>query len=269
MAVENDRLLKESAERERMEQELDVARRIQTSFLPERCPNIPGWDLAAVWRSARQVGGDFYDFFPLAPRAGDAKSQATRSGVVIADVAGKGVPAALFMALSRTLVRTGAIPGRAPRLAISRTNDLILADARSDLFVTLFYGILQPDSSRFEYVNAGHMPPLLVQGADGTVEELRTGGMALGVLPNLEFEQRTVRLLPEDVLVLYTDGVTDAQDVSQNMFGKERLIELVQQHRHLPAKELAQKIDEAVASFVGDALQFDDFTLVVARRIAQ
>jgi serine phosphatase RsbU (regulator of sigma subunit)/putative methionine-R-sulfoxide reductase with GAF domain len=266
IAIENDRLLQESAEQERLKQELDVARRIQVSFLPECCPVVPGWELAAVWRSAREVGGDFYDFIPLPVEPGSASAGPGRTGVVIADVADKGVPAALFMALSRTLVRTMAIDGRSPAVSIARANDLILADARSDLFVTLFYAILHPNSGEVEYVNAGHMPPLLVRAADGSAEELRTHGMALGILPDIKFEDRSVRLNPGDTFVFYTDGVVEASDSELQMFGREQLRAVVSAHRGESAVELVQTIDETIAAFVGDTPQFDDFTLVVARR---
>jgi serine phosphatase RsbU (regulator of sigma subunit)/putative methionine-R-sulfoxide reductase with GAF domain len=262
IAVENDRLLREAAEQERMKQELDVARRIQASFLPDCCPVVPGWELAVIWRSAREVGGDFYDFIPLPPLAG----KEDRTGVVIADVADKGVPAALYMALSRTLVRTMAIDGRPPSVAVARANDLILSDARSDLFVTLFYAILEPDSGTVAFVNAGHMPALLVRVADGSVEELLTHGMALGVVADLEFEEARAHLVPGDMIILYTDGVVEALDASQQMFGKERLIEVLRTHRAQSAGQLAETINDTIASFVGDVPQFDDFTLVVVKR---
>jgi sigma-B regulation protein RsbU (phosphoserine phosphatase) len=156
--------------------------------------------------------------------------------------------------------------GRSPELAINRANDLILADARSGLFVTLFYAILRPNSGRVAYVNGGHMPPLVVRGTDGTVEELRAHGMALGVLPDVGLEGQTLLLAPNDILVMYTDGVIEAQDQRQQMFGKDRLIETVRSLRAKSAGELAQAIDHAVADFVGDAPQFDDFTLLVAKR---
>jgi len=264
IAVENDRLLREAAEQERMKQELDVARRIQTSFLPEQCPQVPGWELAVLWRSARQVGGDFYDFFPLPP----AREMTTgnRVGLVVADVADKGVPAALFMALSRTLVRTVAMDGRPPAAAIARANDLILADARAGLFVTLCYAVLHPDSGEVVYVNAGHMPPLLVRAADGTGETLAGTGMALGVMPHIEFEEQRVHLEPDDLLLFYTDGVLETLNAQQRMFGRERLLQVVSSHRHLPVMELTRVVDEALTAFSGDLPQFDDLTLVVARR---
>ncbi|MEJ2209337.1 MAG: GAF domain-containing protein [Anaerolineae bacterium] len=286
MAVENARLLREAAEQERMRQELQVARQIQVSFLPECCPDLPGWQLAAIWRSARQVGGDFYDFIPIydgsAPDAGAGGSMngALGSpgngavggpmigplGLVIADVADKGVPAALFMALSRTLMRTVAIDGRSPAAAVARTNELILSDARTDLFVTLFYALLEPGSGKLTFVNAGHMPPVLVRAADGSTQELHTPGMALGVLEQAEFQEDVVYIEPGDALVLYTDGITEAANADRDLFGRQRLAEVVSAHRHGSAQELARAIDDAVAEFVGDAPQSDDFTLLVARR---
>jgi serine phosphatase RsbU (regulator of sigma subunit)/putative methionine-R-sulfoxide reductase with GAF domain len=266
IAVENDRLLREAAEQERIKQELEVAQRIQTSFLPERCPYLPGWDLAVIWRPARQVGGDFYDFIPLPSDMIQSGHTQGCMGLVIADVADKGVPAALFMALSRTLVRTMAIGGSPPATAVARANDLILSDARSDLFVTLFYVILPPESGRIAFVNAGHMPPLLVRAADGTAEELRKHGMALGVLSGLQFEEQAADLAPGDTLILYTDGVVEACDAEQHMFGRGRLLEMACAHRTESAEELAGTINDAVAAFVGGTPQFDDFTLVVAKR---
>lgn len=266
LAVENDLLLQEAAEQERMKKELEVAQRIQTSFLPECCPTIPGWELATVWRPAREVGGDFYDFFPLPPGNGQGRDEAGRTGLVIADVADKGVPAALFMALSRTLVRTMAMDGRSPAVVIAQANDLILADARSELFVTLLYAILEPSSCHICYVNAGHMPPLVVRAEEGITEELTPHGMAMGVLAGIDYEQHTLHVHPGDTLILYSDGVIEASDKEKRMFGRDRLVELVTAHRTQPPQELAQIIDESIAAFVGDADQFDDLTLVVARR---
>jgi sigma-B regulation protein RsbU (phosphoserine phosphatase) len=190
-------------------------------------------------------------------------------GLVVADVADKGVPAALFMALSRTLVRTMAIDGRSAAAAISRANDLILADARAGLFVTLFYVIIQPESGEITYVNAGHMPPLIIRAADGTVEELRVPGIALGILTSEEFpdwREWKAWLDPGDVLILYTDGVTDASDPEGHRFGQERLRQVVSANGHLSAEELAATIRQSTESFSGGAAQFDDFTLVVAKR---
>jgi phosphoserine phosphatase RsbU/P len=281
IAVENDRLLKETAEQERLKQELEVARRIQASFLPPCCPEFPGWEVAALWRSARQVGGDFYDFIPLPPivAVNDAPEGMAspgsapggdRLGLVVADVADKGVPAALFMALSRTLLRTVAIDGRSPSRAVARANDLILADARAGLFVTAIYAILEPSPGRapgqVTFVNAGHMPPLVVRATDGAATLPKAHGMALGILPGGEIPEETISLDPGDLLILYTDGVMEATDNKLEMFGRERLIELVQRHRDQNASQLVETINDAISAFSGDASQFDDLTLLVAKR---
>ncbi|MGD8464084.1 MAG: SpoIIE family protein phosphatase, partial [Anaerolineae bacterium] len=270
IAIENDRLMREAAEQERLQQELAVGQRIQASFLPEQSPSIPGWSTAVIWRSARQVGGDFYDFIPLPANSASQPAETAvdqgRVGIVIADVADKGVPAALFMALSRTLLRTVAMDGRQPAAAVGRTNDLIVADARSDLFVTMFYAILQPNLGEVVYTNAGHTPPLLVRAAGTVTEELQTEGMAMGVLSQIEFEEKSALLVPGDLLVLYTDGVTEASNPEGEMFGQARLLETVQENCDRPVDELCRAIDAAVNQFVGSAPQFDDFTLMIVKR---
>lgn len=266
IAIENDRLLQAKADQERIKQELDVARRIQASLLPEGGPDIPGWDVAAIWRSARQVSGDFYDFVPLPSGEAGARAQ---TGVVIGDVADKGVPAALFVSLARTLMRTVAREGHSPGEAVSHVNDLILADARGGLFVTLIYAVLQSDSDSVSYVNAGHLPPLLVRAGSREVEELWTHDPALAILPEIEYEQQAIVMEPGDALVLYTDGVSEASDAEQQMFGRERLRQVIARHRALSAGELAEAILAAVDAFAGDAPQFDDLTLVVAKRRAE
>jgi len=256
IAVESDRLTREAAEQERLAHELEVAQEIQTSFLPESCPALPGWEIAAHWRSARRVGGDFYDFLRL-PNG--------HLGLVIADVADKGIPAALFMALSRTLVRVAALTGRGPAKALERANQLILSDARSDLFVTIFYAAIDTTTGQMLYTNAGHNPPLLVR-ANRQVETLRCPGIALGVLEEIQLQERETFLAPGDMLVLYTDGVTEAINADEDEFGVERLIEIVTARRREPASEILAHVDQAVTTFVAGQPQFDDVTLVIARR---
>lgn len=260
IAIENTRLVAELATRQRLEQELKVARDIQTSFLPSSCPEAPGWQLAAFWRAARQVGGDFYDFLPL-PR--------DHQGLVVADVADKGVPAALFMAVTRTLTRSVAIGGhRTPAEALKRVNELILADARSDLFVTMFLADLSP-VGRVVYANAGHNPPLVVRAATGEVEYLKEHGMALGVLPEVLMRDQQIRLENGDVLVLYTDGVTDALNARGDEFGLERLEQVIVNRRRQTADSIVAAIQNAVSQFVGNEPPFDDLTLIVAKRAVE
>ena len=259
IALEGERLTREAAEQERLAHELEVAQEIQASFLPESYPALPGWEIAAHWRSARSVGGDFYDFLRL-PNG--------NLGLVIADVADKGIPAALFMALSRTLVRVSALTDRGPAQALERTNELILSDVHSDLFVTVFYVIIDPSTGQVRYSSAGHNPPLLVR-ADGQVETLHCRGIALGVLDEIHLREKETHLDPGDVLVLYTDGVTEAINAAEEEFDVERLTSVATASRHEPASEILVNVDRAVTAFVDGQPQFDDLTMVVAKRLNQ
>jgi sigma-B regulation protein RsbU (phosphoserine phosphatase) len=219
---------------------------------------VPGYQLAAAWRSARRVGGDFYDFMLLANG---------NVGIAIADVADKGVPAALFMALSRTLMRATSMSGRTPSDALRRTNTLIISDARSDLFVTVFYGLLHPRSGSFTYANAGHNPPLWLNVQSGTMQRLQQHGMALGVIPDVPLSEHGIQIGPGDVLALYTDGVTEALNVAGEEFGVEQLEQVMKAHAAGSAEEIVAAIEAAVDEFVGNEPPFDDFTLVVLKRV--
>ena len=253
-AIAIGQLVNQIKARERVDQELKVAREIQTSFLPEVCCEIPGFEVAAYWQAAREVGGDFYDFIPLPDG---------RQGLVIADVSDKGVPAALFMALCRALVRASAVGSPTADEALQRANELILADASSGMFVTLFYAILDPASRKLTYVNAGHNPPILSRR--DRMSLLRAKGIALGIIEDIELERREVELAEGDVVVFYTDGVTEAINERTEEFGQGRLVEVVVENRGLTAQGLIDKINAAVAAFIGGEPQFDDFTLVVLK----
>ncbi len=253
-------LQRTTAERERYLKELEIAHQIQRSFLPQSCPEIEGYQLAAFTLSARHVGGDFYDFIPL---------EGERWGLVVADVSDKGVPAALFMALSRSLVRAYSLEYQSVPQALESFNSFVEADNPSAMFVTLFYATLHPQSGRLTYINAGHNPPVILRGRDNKVVMLEAKGMALGVMPRVRLEEHPVDLKPGDVLVLYTDGFTEALNRQEEMFGLERMIEEIQRHRHEPARQLMQSLLDAVNRFVGDAPQADDLTLLVIRRSSQ
>jgi sigma-B regulation protein RsbU (phosphoserine phosphatase) len=260
MAMENARLTREVAQQERLERELEVGRDIQASLLPQKFPQAEGWEVAASWRAARQVGGDFYDFFELQPA-----EAGPRWGVVIADVADKGVPAALFMALSRTLLRSVAIGRVAPADTLRRVNELILSDARSEQFVTVFYGVLEPSTGRFCYAIAGHNPPVWAR-AGGTAAILPGRGIALGVIDQVEYQEHEARLDPGDSLVLYTDGLTEAINTQLEEFGLPRVLEVVRANYRQTAPRLLQALSEAVEAHVNGAEVFDDMTLVVLKR---
>jgi hypothetical protein len=242
----------------RVEQELALAGQIQASFLPDELPEIPGWHVAAALEPARQTAGDFYDVVPL-PNG--------RFGIVVADVADKGMGAALYMALARTLLRTYALEYHTrPDFVMKVTNRRALMDTDVTMFVTVFYGILDPRDGELTYCNAGHNPPCILRLEDGQIETLSKTGMALGAMPGISWEQRAVQLARGDILVLYTDGVTDAQNEGGSFFGQERLLEVVRAYAGRPAQEVQDGLLRAVQQFTGEASQFDDITLMVIVR---
>ncbi|MDX1414032.1 MAG: SpoIIE family protein phosphatase [Candidatus Promineifilaceae bacterium] len=254
-AVVNNQLYRESAERLRMQQELDVARDIQASFLPDGSPDIPGSDVASLWLAARQVSGDFYDFLPRADGTW---------GIVIADVADKGVPAALFMALSRTILRTVGFNRKDPADVLMRVNEIISIDAQSDLFVTIFYAVWNPKTKEILYANGGHNPPLLLD-RKGDLRLLKAPGIALGVLPTIELKSHSAHLRSGDMLILYTDGVTEAVNEDFDEFGMERLYLAARAARSQSAHSIVETISENIYDHAGGTPQFDDVTLVVMK----
>jgi serine phosphatase RsbU (regulator of sigma subunit)/putative methionine-R-sulfoxide reductase with GAF domain len=262
-ALESLLLAREAEAAARLEQELRVAREIQTALLPSRPPDLPGWQIAAAWRSARLVGGDFYDFWPL--RAGDSAAL----GFVIADVSDKGVAAALFMALARSLVRAAALDGSPPAAAMERANRWITRDSESGMFVTLFYAVLDPESGRLRFTSAGHNPPLHFRAAGGDFAELRAPGIALGVLEEIKLREAEVALALGDVLVCYTDGVTEAVDEALEEFGVERLRSVIAAHHREPAGTIVAAITDAVEAHGRGQPPFDDVTLVVLKRVEE
>lgn len=263
IAIEKARLHKEELQRQRLEQDLVVARQIQLSLLPKSDPVIPGWQVASIYRAARQVGGDFYDFFELK----EDKNRG-RIGLVIADVTDKGVPAALFMAMCRTMIRTTAFSGRSPADALTRANELILQDSQSDLFLSVFYAILDPATGWLQFANAGHSRPLWYCAATGCLEELDTDGIVLGVLEDIELEQREIEVAPGDILIFFTDGVTEAMAADYEEYGLERLYQAVQRDPLADANQILRNIVDDVNSFTANMPQSDDFTLFVVKRDA-
>jgi serine phosphatase RsbU (regulator of sigma subunit)/putative methionine-R-sulfoxide reductase with GAF domain len=257
LAVQNDRLQQEMAERERLERELQLAHDIQQTFMPSHLPELHGWELAFTWHAARQVAGDFYDFFELPDR---------RLGLVIADVADKGMPAALFMALTRTLMRAAALEEPSPAAALARVNDLLVPDAQHGMFVTAVYAVLSLEMGKLAYANAGHNLPLLLRSRTGELERLGKGGMALGVLEGLRLDERIVSLEPGDCLIFYTDGITEAFSPEEDMYGEARLQATVRSASGSSAQAMLETIGDSVTAFAGDAAPSDDRTLMVLRR---
>lgn len=257
VTIEGARLSAEAEGKKRYEYELGLARQIQESFLPDACPRLPDYEICTTWQTAREVGGDFYDFIPLSGE---------RLGTVIADVSDKGIAAALFMALARTIIRTMAIGKPTPHEALERANEVILADAHTDMFVTVFFAVLDPPSGRVVYANAGHNPPLRYCAATREVMEIKGHGTALGVIPDLALHDYAVDLEPGDILLLYTDGITEAFNSREEEFGDERLASLLATSGHLSASEVVDEITHAVSQFTGEHAQLDDLTLVAFKR---
>ena len=272
------------------EGELEIGRRIQAGFLPERLIQLPGWDIAARFQAAREVAGDFYDVFTLAG--------GKRIGLVVADVCGKGVGAALFMALFRSLIRAFAdqhyslgwmdvlsddvsgrqsapSPGRrrallstgttALKSAIDLTNKYIARNhGRTSIFATMFFGVLDPITGSLMYINAGHEPPLVIDRT-GVKARLDPTGPAVGLFEGMDFGIGQVELAPDDILCAFTDGVTDARSPHGEFFGEERLLSLVKEPTD-SAAALLDRIQSQVESHIAHADQFDDITMLAVRR---
>lgn len=246
------------AEYEQMSQELAIARKVQTTFLPANVPDLPGWQIAVTLEPAREMSGDFYDFIEL-PNG--------RIGLVIADVADKGMGSALYMALSRTLIRTFAADfSAAPEQVLQAANQRVFVDTSSDLFVTVFYAILDPATGIFTYCNAGHNPPFLYAANGQEVKQLTRTAIPVGILEETVWEQGCVEMQPGDLLLMYTDGVTEAEDEFDDFFGEARLQAITTANLGRSVDIIEGKIVTAVLDFVGDAPQFDDITLMILAR---
>jgi sigma-B regulation protein RsbU (phosphoserine phosphatase) len=242
----------------RTEYEMETARGIQQSFLPESPPQIEGFELSALNLPARQVGGDFYDFVPISEG---------KWGIIIADVSGKGVPAALFMALSRTLVRVNVADNPTASQAMQKANHMISQETKMGMFVTLFYAVLTPEKKLLHYINAGHNPPFVVKEDSGDVILLRASGIAMGVIDDVLLEEKVIELGSNDIVVFYTDGITEAINRKSEQFGEKRLIETINRYAALPPKDLISRVKDEVFAFAQDQPQFDDFTLVILKAI--
>jgi sigma-B regulation protein RsbU (phosphoserine phosphatase) len=253
VAIENARLHEREIEQARLERELELAHQIQTSLMPHDAPPFPGFEIAGFWRVAREVGGDFYDFVPL-PGGG--------MGIVIGDVTGKGVPAALFMALARTTVRS-SLAGSASAIAgIQQANRLLCADASTGMFVTLYYVGLEPCSRILTCVNAGHNEPLHLRISDRTALALPRGGLPLGIEETAAFSELRLELSPKDVFLMYTDGVVDAQSERGEFYGIPRLVDVIIKNGDLPAVQMVEAIGDDIGSFATGRALFDDLTMV-------
>ena len=244
--------------RQSIEQELRVARSIQQASLPKEVPALEGWQITPYYQPAREVGGDFYDFFEL---------EDGRLGVVEGDATGKGMPAALVASAICSMLRAvaQALGSSSPGEVLSRVNETLLARIPANMFVTCFYAILEPESGRFLYANAGHDPPYLRR--DGEAEDLRARGMPLGLMPGMGYEEKETILEAGEVALFYSDGLVEAHDPKGEMFGFPRLRALVAEHGE--GKPLVDFLMDELRSFTGDGWeQEDDITLLTLKRSA-
>ena len=261
IAIDNARLYQLAIEKGRMERELQMARKVQTSLLPGETPKLPGWEFAAFWKPAREVGGDYYDFI---------QCKRGQMGVVIADVTDKGMPAALFMASTRSIFRASVYNAFTPAEGITQANRLVVDQSTDALFVTLFFARIAPDTGEVTYVNAGHNPPLLYSGSQSkqsALQKLERTGIPIGVCKDSIYEQRILYLNPGDFIVLYTDGVPDAINVKEEPFGTDRLEEVVLANPNASGNDIIHAIDNAINQHTGSQATFDDITIVVIKRL--
>jgi serine phosphatase RsbU (regulator of sigma subunit) len=257
IALERARLFDVTqAQRLRLERELKLAREVQDSLLPDALPSIPGFNLAADWRSALEMAGDFYDIFAL-PNG--------RWGIVVADVSDKGVAAAMYMAMTRSLIRMSAPNYSSPAAALNDVNQQLLAHSSSDMFVTVFYGVLDPESEELTYANAGHNPPL-VRRSSGAIERLTRTGMTLSLMEYATWTDASLSLASGDLLVIYTDGVTESFNAENQQYSLDRLIEAV---RSAPASDASRQLahlSSHLAAFARDTVPYDDITFFILLR---
>lgn len=257
IAIENARLYQVAVDKGRMERELQVAREVQSGLIPPKVPILRGWEFAACWKPAHEVSGDFYDFVTL-PQG--------RTGLVVADVSDKGMPAAIFMALSRSIIR--AVVGRNadPAADVTQVNHLIWQDAAEEMFITFFYAQLDPDKQELTYVNAGHNPPLFIKGNGKPMEELTRTGMAAGVEGDVVYEQDVISFEKGDCLLIYTDGIIDTAG-ENGSFGLDRLKEVFNKYHGYAAVELVDAIEKDVCDFSADVVPVDDVTMLVIKKV--
>jgi sigma-B regulation protein RsbU (phosphoserine phosphatase) len=251
------KLTQTTAAKERMESELSIAREIQMSIIPKIFPPFPDhpeFDLYAVIEPAREVGGDFYDFFQIDP---------THLCFVIADVSGKGVPASLFMAVTKTLIKSTAKSGITPAEILTQVNEELASGNDAAMFVTIFCGILNTETGEILYANAGHNPPLIIDTKGNVAYLKKSGELVLGVMEGISYRVESLRLEAGESLFMYTDGVTEAMNSREELFSEERLEKELSLRVRRPIRELIAALMQGIKDFSGEALQSDDITMMI------
>lgn len=258
LSIQNDQLNREIVDRERLDREFQLARQVQKTFLPDHLPSLDGWDLGARWQPARQVGGDFYDVFDL----GNGQL-----GLVVADVSDKGMPAALYMTVTRTLIRASLKTYHTPAEVLKHVNNLLVMESLNGMYVTAVFAILSTHTGKLIYANAGHNQPLILRKTSQKIESLEKGGMALGVMSDSPLENQAVTLHDGDALVLFTDGVTDSFSFDGQAFGEGHLHQALTAAPYLTTNDMLSAIEKAASDFRGGQAPSDDITLVGIKRI--
>jgi sigma-B regulation protein RsbU (phosphoserine phosphatase) len=253
--IENARLYEEEKQFRILEQELGMARDIQARLLPKAAPELEGFEIAGASYAAKEVGGDYFDFIFL-----DNNDLA----IALGDVSGKGVPAALLMSNLQATLRNQALNQQPLSECIAKANSFLHQATDSDKFATLFYGILKPKAQEFHYVNAGHNFPYVFH-ADGRVSSLEKGGIVVGMLPDIPYEHDEFALASGDVIVVFSDGVTEAENRLEDLYGEERLIGFIQERMQLSAQEMLDAMYQEIMVFSGDKPQDDDITLIIIK----
>lgn len=257
IAIENARLYQEAIQKHRLEQELQLAYKVQASLIPTKTPQLEGWDFAAWWQPAREVSGDYYDFI----------LKDGRLSLVIADVSDKGMHAALFMALTRSVVRATALTSLSPAESLTQANRLICADSTGGMFVTLFYAEINPADHSITYVNCGHNPPLWYRASEQSITEVTRTTLMLGFDDKLKCQQRVIGIESGDVIVFYTDGVTEAFNANREQFGEDRLTSIIMAHAGESPQQILAAVHDELEAFTGATPQSDDVTIVVAKQL--
>lgn len=256
--VENARLYEEQQEYIKMQEQVALAATIQAELLPREFPKIANYEITGKNIPAQVVGGDYFDFVAM---------DGGRWSICLGDVSGKGLPASLLMANTQATLRSQTLLATTAKQSIERANILLYRSTGPDKFVTLFYGILDPVHHRLSYCNAGHENPILVRSAGG-IQRLGTGGLVLGIMESVSYEEETVLLEPGDVLVLYSDGITESMNTSQEQFGDDRLMSLVKDSRTDSGPGILDTVMKAAKEHAGKEPQADDMTVVVVKRIS-